>query len=389
MSDSQQDGASRGNRAPVAASRIGPSGPPGGFEAPQPPAEDGPGRRIGDAVRRRPGAESREPAGTSSGPPRRRRGVDVSTLASLALALPWFFYSFLVVAFIGLAAGALLGDTTAVSVAVVVAWLLSGALIFAGPVEVFLARTFLRARRPTPGERERLDHAWHDVSTAAGIPRARYQLFVQDTDALNAYAASGHIVTVTRKVLDAMPHHQLAAVLAHEFGHHLGGHAWGNLLAYWYSLPSRLLNRVLRFLVRLFVSVFSFVFAVAARLPALALVIAHIMTWMLAAFLLFVLVMLMITAVESGQAWAPPALVLFLLTPLILPWLARRSEFRADRVAAELGYGHALIEVFEDWLRQGMDDARTHAVLRARLFSTHPALAARIKKLDTYLRKQQ
>ncbi|TDE15066.1 M48 family metalloprotease [Jiangella asiatica] len=372
MSDQRQAGTS----PPGASSRARPTGPPGGFDDPE-AMTAAPG-----AFRRRFSSEATTPR-----PMRHRRTVDLSTWASLVLALPWFLFSLTVVGLVGLGVGSLVGNLSVVPILVMVLWLLSGALIFYRPVEVMLARYFFRARRPTPSERERLDHAWREVTDAAGRDGARYQLFIEDSDALNAYATSGHIVTVTRKTLDAMPHHHLAAVLCHELGHHLGGHPWSNLLAYWYSVPARLLTRSLRMVLRLVVSVFSVIFAVVAKMPGLAAFIARVITWSLLAFVAFFLVMLMITAVESGQAWAPPTVLVVVLSPLLLPWLARRSEFRADRVAAELGYGHALIEVFEDWLRQGVDDDRRTAVLRVRLFSTHPALAARIKKLDSYLRK--
>lgn len=356
-----------------AGSHAGPTGTPGSFE---PPGSDRPGR-----------SRRRSARTDTTTPARRRRSIDVSTLASLTLSVPWFLYSFLVVGVVALTVGAMAGGDPLVSVAVIVVWLLTGALTFSRPVEVFLARSVFRARRPTPTERENLEHAWRDVSAAAGIDGNKYQLFVQDTDALNAFAASGHIVTATRRAVDAMPPHHLTAVLAHEFGHHIGGHAWSRLLTYWYALPARLLNRVMGLLIRLFVAVSSFVFAFAARLPALAVAIAHIVTWTSVGFMLFVVVMLMARAVDAGYVWVPAGLVVFACTPLLLPWLGRRAEYRADRIAAELGYGPALIEVFEDWIRQGMDDERTTAVLRARLFSTHPALAARIKRLDAYLRK--
>jgi Zn-dependent protease with chaperone function len=356
-------------------SGVRPTGPPGGFDDPEPPPATGLRQRWSSSQ------------ATTPRPLKHRRKADLSTLASLVLGLPWFLFSLTVVGLAGLGIGALIGDTTVVPILVMVLWLLSGALIFFRPVEVGVARFMLRARRPTPSERDRIEHAWHEVNRAAGRDGGKYQLFIEDSDALNAYAASGHIVTVTRKVLEAMPHHHLAAVLAHELGHHLGGHPWSNLLTYWYSVPARLLTRVLRLVLRIVVVVFSMVFAVVARMPALASFIAKVITWSLILFVVFFVSVLMATAVQSGQTWAPPAVALIVLTPVILPWLARRSEYRADRVAANLGYGHALIEVFEDWLRQGMDDDRRNFVLRARLFGTHPALAARIKKLDAYLRK--
>jgi Zn-dependent protease with chaperone function len=53
----------------------------------------------------------------------------------------------------------------------------------------------------------------------------------------------------------------------------------------------------------------------------------------------------------------------------------------ADRVAAELGYGPRLLEVLQRWMREGHDDVRARAGLRARMLASHPSCAQRISKL--------
>ncbi|WP_235967803.1 M48 family metalloprotease [Streptomyces mesophilus] len=58
-------------------------------------------------------------------------------------------------------------------------------------------------------------------------------MWTEESQDLNAYAAAGHTVGVSRFALENLPSAQLAAVLAHELGHHTGGHAW--------SLTARLL----------------------------------------------------------------------------------------------------------------------------------------------------
>lgn len=100
-------------------------------------------------------------------------------------------------------------------------WLASGALAFHRPTEDLLARYLLGLRRPMPPEAARLEPVWREVTAVAGVDGAVYQLWVEESDDLNAYAAAGHIVGVTRFALEQLPSGQLAAVLAHELGHHM------------------------------------------------------------------------------------------------------------------------------------------------------------------------
>lgn len=70
-----------------------------------------------------------------------------------------------------------------------------------------------------------------------------------------------------------------------------------------------------------------------------------------------------------------------LLTPLlgpVLAWSKRLGEYRADLMAARLGYGPELIRLFREWIRAGGGDERR---LWARLPAGHPAHIDRIKKL--------
>ena len=111
------------------------------------------------------------------------------------------------------------------AILVIIAWILSGALVFHRPTESALARPLLHLRYPTPQERAKLEPVWREVTARAGVEGRNYELWVEDSDGLNAVAAAGHIVGVTRFAMNELPNGELAAVMAHELGHHVGGHA--------------------------------------------------------------------------------------------------------------------------------------------------------------------
>lgn len=100
-----------------------------------------------------------------------------------------------------------------------------------------------------------IEPLWSDVTRAAGVDGTTFSLWMQDTDEVNAHAAAGRIVAVTRGSLRDQPPHHLAAVLAHELGHHLGGHARASLLSAWYAIPGRLVLHVVRVIVRVALAV--------------------------------------------------------------------------------------------------------------------------------------
>jgi len=248
--------------------------------------------------------------------------------------------------------------------------------VFFGPTEYAIARLVFRLREPTMLERQPLEQAWHMVARSAGIPADEYQLWIQDTKAVNALAASGHIIAVTRVTLK-LPPHQLAAVLAHELGHHLGGHPWATLLSYWYSLPSRMAERATYWL---------YYYLSVACTGVLARLRVGIRPGCLAGALIVVLFPFFSMAVSAFVLLATnPLALLPLAIPVIMAWFNRYGEKYADRVAADLGYGPALLEVLYSWLNAGNDDARRQQGISANLFGSHPSCAERIHTLEKQL----
>ncbi|MFI0786754.1 M48 family metalloprotease [Streptomyces lydicus] len=302
------------------------------------------------------------------------------------LHLPWFATSLLLMALVGYALLPSLGWV------VVLGWLATGALAFHRPTESAFARHLLDLRHPTPRERARLEPVWREVTARAGVDGRAYELWIQDRDDVNALAAAGHIVSVTRSSLAYLPSHHLAAVLAHELGHHIGGHAWSSLLGLWYSAPGRSVWAAVRWLTRQGLHIARRLNDCAALLLGLAaggvLVALALSYW-------FVLLALVVA-------------------PYPMAALARQAELRADRFAAGLGFGPVLAEVLHTMERREADVVGHHVVaacfgcggaasaagaagrartgrpaLMARLLTSHPDYHTRLHHLAPYLAGQR
>ncbi|MER7199163.1 hypothetical protein [Streptomyces sp. NPDC000188] len=59
---------------------------------------------------------------------------------------------------------------------------------------------------------------WREVASRAGVDGSAYQLWVEESDDINAMAATGHIVGVASHSLGELPTARLDGVLAHELG---------------------------------------------------------------------------------------------------------------------------------------------------------------------------
>ncbi|MGA5418209.1 M48 family metalloprotease [Streptomyces pseudogriseolus] len=295
-----------------------------------------------------------------------QRRTDAAAFGNLLLHLPNFLCSLVVVTLVSL----LLGE---LGILLILAWLASGALVFHRPTESALARHLLRLRYPTPQERAKLEPVWREVTARAGVDGRTYELWVEDSDSLNAVAAAGHIVGVTRFAMNNLPNGELAAVMAHELGHHVGGHAWSGLLGYWYALPGRIAWRLLR-------AVTGFLFQVSRAFSCIGVAFFGVCVGGLA-----------LATITS--LYGLPLLVLGM--PYALAAVGRRSELRADQHAAALGFAPMLAAVLDKLHQQ--EQVRTAALTAAnqgapvpetaasRLLSSHPDYHTRLHHLQQYL----
>ncbi|UUU40545.1 M48 family metalloprotease [Streptomyces sp. NBC_00162] len=299
-----------------------------------------------------------------------QRSADATAFGQLALHVPGFLMSLMVVLLVATLLEALTGLPYWLPTLL---WAASGALVFHRPSEDFFARHLLRLQRPLPHELAALTPVWREVTARAGVDGSRYELWIEDSDHLNAYAAAGHIVGVTRYALENLPKSQLAAVLAHELGHHTGGHAWSGLLGWWYSLPGRIAWQVIR-AVTVFVIRFTSFFSYLATG--------------------FVIIFVgLFTLVTITATYGLP--LLLLVMPYLTAAVGRRAELRADEHAAVLGFAPVLAQMLHGVMAQ--EEQEKHAALVRtgkpfaepgtldRLLSTHPDHRTRLHHLQPYL----
>lgn len=281
-----------------------------------------------------------------------------SAWVALLTAVPWFFWSLVLVVWVAGAIGFGWGWI------VVVLWILSGAVSFVAPAEPLFARYLFRLREPTLIEQERLGPIWHQLLTRAEVSRGRYTLWIQESDEVNATPTPGHVVAVTRWALYTLPPSHLESVLAHELAHHLGGRSWLSMLSFWYSIPARCGLIAVRAIARLM-----------RRVPALGCVIGG--------FLVMAYVGLIIAVFALGHGYIWPFLF---ITPFIAPpflaWLNRWHVRQADQKAAALGYGSTLVQVLYGWQMQHQQSLGRDESRRAQVMANTPSLVERVRVLE-------
>lgn len=216
------------------------------------------------------------------------------------------------------------------------------------------------SREPTVEERGRLEPAWADVAARLGAGhKRRYRLrVIDDGFSLNAAAAGGHLVMVTSRALRELPDDQLRALLAHEAGHHAGMHPLVLLARAWLYRP-------------------------IAAVSWLAAKLHNLLAWLTGfdmragVYVALVVVILLI----RGLFHLLRAIVAF--ADLIFVFFGRQAEYRADRFAAEMGFGEPLVDALAtmSWEQPEEAPAESHGSFLDTLKATHPPTMQRIERI--------
>ncbi|GAA0604613.1 M48 family metalloprotease [Kribbella sandramycini] len=288
----------------------------------------------------------------------RQRLPEPSAWTALLSAVPWFFWSLVLVVWVANAVGFPRGWI------VVGLWILSAGLIFLPATEDLLARYLFRLRRPTQVEMQRLGPPWQQLLHRAATPEGRFVLWIQESDEVNASPTPGHTVAVTRWALYTLPPQHLEAALAHELSHHLGGRAWLSLINFWYSIPARgglIVVRAIAGLMR--------------RVPALGCAVVGFLV------LAYAGIALVVFTFDHGYIWPFIYLTPFVAPPL-LALLSRWQVKEADRKAALLGYGPHLVQALYGWQMQHQDSMGRETSRRAQVMSSTPSLIERVHTIE-------
>ncbi|HEY3006046.1 MAG TPA: M48 family metalloprotease [Kribbellaceae bacterium] len=292
----------------------------------------------------------------ADGPGRAPRAVDVGS--DLARGALWVGWSFLVVS----AAANLLVDVDAAAYwLIMAAWLASGTLAWWPAAEPAAARWVFGLTPASIVELHQLGPLWAAVTDRAGVPGDRYALWVADAgDELSVPPRTGRVVAVTRAALYVLPDAHLEAVLAHVLGHVLGGRDRVRSVLLWWSLPARAVAVAARR-----------VKPVLRRVPALGCLAVGAIAAGLAGLLLSAL---LLGRWGDLVAWLVVIVVTAAAGPM-LGWLDRRDDLRADRAAADLGYGPRLLETLYGWQARQIQTAP----------ASRPTVAYRIAALERQL----
>ncbi|KAA8888967.1 hypothetical protein F3087_08180 [Nocardia colli] len=206
---------------------------------------------------------------------------------------------------------------------------------FRSPPRRWLLRVF-RVRQPTADEQGKLSSAWAKVAHKGGVSAASYTLWVQGAD--RQFVVPRRMITTPPESSQRLSPRELEAALAHQLAQRVQGRA-----AFW-QLTFRHYNLPVVWIERALLSGLGLVTvgdAIARRMPERSSRVFGI-GWTVFSRVLVACPTVAAATVIIGLA---PALLLRLLPEIaalaVRPVVAR-SEYRADQIVVDLGYGPEL-----------------------------------------------
>jgi STE24 endopeptidase len=251
----------------------------------------------------------------------------------------------------------------------ILGWLASGAVVLTRFGERATVRTAMGFRPLTSRQAAALAGVWRAALAQAGYRADQIDLYLQQSATVNAYAAGGRSVAVSSGALREFLARRLSgdrmrAVLVHELGHHGTGGTRFSLVVLWLAMPWRAASRL----------VVGLCHGLAGRRQPLTL---------LGIVVLAAVMIAVGTAVQQGH-WAVAAvlsgvIVCAVVCPLADAYVARHSEFAADRFAAA---GGAAPDLAAALVQLGGGVLRVRGI--AWLESRHPSIERRVDALANW-----
>jgi STE24 endopeptidase len=253
---------------------------------------------------------------------------------------------------------------------VLLAWLASGVAGFTRVGERCAVAVGCGFRRPSKAQSAALDPVWAAALARAGVHREDVDLYVQRTGDLNAHAVGGRSVAVTSGVLREflarrLGSDEMESVLMHELGHHATRATRFALISMWLATPWRFASRVL----------IGIGLATIGRRQPMRL---------LALVVVAGVVVAVVQAIQQRQLAVAFVLstvsICAVVCPLADAWVSRRSEYAADRFAAQCGAGPQLVAALTR-MDQGRGRKQTWTQFA---LNRHPSIERRVDAMDRY-----
>lgn len=237
------------------------------------------------------------------------------------------------------------------------AWWLTGILLLFRPV-----------RKPILEEEQLLLGQLRDIMEKQSGNSRNYRLLIHEDNAANAYAIGCRTIVVYRGLLMELEPQEVRAVLAHELGHHSSGDPVAGMA---FSIVSWLPRQIAGLIRIAWGFLFRFVRRVFSTNLLLLLVLFIALLFLLAySNLLYYVVSVLAFSI----------LLFFLNRIFNLLWFlnSRRTEYRQDAFAHQLGFGYDLKIALQKLVGNQPQKVSFFFILQ----STHPVIFNRIRKLE-------